>query len=444
MVIKMKWKFILGALCVLLLTSPAVVFANEDTYIVTLNDTVSFYGLPQNDERNYIVVSSEELTEYLDAGIVEEYEPNYEVELLGENWNIDAINCDFAWELGCFGNEVRIGVIDSGLYPFPELEDNMIVGKNYLDGSDDTSDNIGHGTFVTGIIASKSKGISYNSKIVPLKCFEKDKDTYVNDLLDAIYDAIDIYDCDVINMSLGVSSDSSRLKRAVTYAVNHGAIVVSAVGNDGNTTMYYPAGYDNIIGVGSVDKSLDKSWFSQNNKSVFVTAPGEELESLSVLGYTNNAGTSFSAPHVTALAAVAKCIDKEITTEEFMNLLSVTSKDLGDVGYDNTFGYGLIDFESFISKMLENTEVFVSPMCEENGKIFGVIYNNSNDKKDLTLISSNYNGSQFLNVNSEDVSLEPKQKYTFKNDTSGNIVKYMAWNSLNKMCPETNARTLNR
>lgn len=443
-VIKMKWEFILGALCMLLLISPAVVFANEDTYIVTLNDTVSFYGLTKNDERNYIVVSSEELTEYLDEGIVAEYEPNYKVELLGENWNLDAVNCDFAWELGCFGNEVRIGVIDSGIYPFPELEDNIIEGKNYLDGSSDTADNIGHGTFVTGIIASKSKGISYESKIIPLKCFDKNKDTYVNDLLDAIYDAIDIYDCDVINMSLGLTADSTRLKRAITYATNHGAIVVSAVGNDGNTAMYYPAGYDNAIGVGSVDKALEKSWFSQNNKSVFVTAPGEELESLSVPGYTENAGTSFSTPHVTALAAVAKCIDKEITTEEFMNLLSVTSKDLGDTGYDNAFGYGLVDFESLISKMLENTEVFISPMYEENGKIFGVIYNNFDDKKDVTLINANYNGNQFLKVNSEDVSLEAKQKYTFKNDACGNVVKYMVWKNIKSLIPLAEIRIYNK
>jgi len=440
----MKWKFILGVLCLLLLTSPAVVFADEGTYIVTLKDTVSLFGLAKNDERDYIVVSSDELTEYLDAGIVAEYEPNYKVELLSENWNLDAINCDFAWELGCFGNEVKIGVIDSGLYPFPELEGNVIAGKNYLDGSADTTDNIGHGTFVTGIIASKSKGISYKSKIIPLKCFDKNKDTYVNDLLDAIYDAIDIYDCDVINMSLGVASDSTRLKRAITYATNHGAIVVSAVGNDGNATMYYPAGYDNAIGVGSVDKSLDKSWFSQNNKSVFVTAPGEELESLSVSGYTENAGTSFSAPHVTALAAVAKCIDKGITAEEFMNLLSVTSKDLGDTGYDNVFGYGLVDFESLISKMLENTEVFISPMYEENGKIFGVIYNNSDDKKDLTLINANYNGNRFLKVNSEDVSLEPKQKYTFKNDAYGNVVKYMVWKNIKSLIPLTEIRIYNK
>lgn len=419
----------------LLLIVPIHASANEGTYIVALNDKVAFLGLSPESERNYIVVTAEELDEYLDAGVVAEYEPNHKVELFGENWNLDAVNCNFAWELGCFGNEVRIGVVDSGLYPFPELEGNVLVGKNYLDGSTNTVDDVGHGTFVTGIIASESHGIAYKSKIVPLKCFEKERDTYVSDLLDAIYDAIDIYDCDVINMSFGIQADSSQFKRALTYATNHGAIVVAAVGNEGNTTLYYPAGYDNVVGVGSVDKSNEKSWFSQYNKSVFVTAPGEELKSLSAPGYSGSAGTSFAAPHVTALAAVAKCIDKDITAAEFMNLLAITSKDLGDAGYDNSFGYGLVDFKSLVSKMLENTEVFISPMYEENGKIFGVIYNNSDVGKDLRLINANYNGKQFLNANIKEISFESKQKYIFENIAKGNLAKYIVWVASGEMCP---------
>lgn len=440
----MKLKVIFSVFFVILIIGCITVLADEASYIVTLNDTVSLFGLKHSDNKNYIVVSEEELTQYLNAGIVAEYEPNYKVELFSENWNLDAVNCDFAWELGCFGNEVRIGVIDSGLYPFSELSDNVIEGKNYFDGTSDTTDNIGHGTFVTGIIASESKGISYKSKIVPLKCFDKGKNTYVDDLLDAIYDAIDIYDCDVINMSLGIASYSSKLERAITYATNHGAIVVSAVGNDGTTTIYYPAGYDTVVGVGSVGKTYEKSWFSQKNKSVFVTAPGESLESLSIPGYTENRGTSFSAPHVTAMAAVAKCIDKDITTEEFMRLLSATSKDLGDAGYDIYYGWGLINFEGFISLMLENTDIFISPLYIENNKVSGVIYNNSYMRQDVTCISADYTENQFLNVNTQNISLDVKQKYVFENYVDGNLIKYMVWNNFSEICPAAEIRTLNK
>lgn len=438
----MKWRFILGALCMLLLTSPADAFANEDTYIVTLKDTVSLFGLAKNDERDYIVVSSDELTEYLDAGIVAEYEPNYKVDLLGENWNLDAINCDFAWELGCFGNEVRIGVIDSGLYPFPELGDNVIEGKNYLDGSDDTTDNIGHGTFVTGIIASKSKGISYKSKIIPLKCFEKNRDTYVDDLLDAVYDAVDIYDCDVINMSLGLPADSTRLKRAITYAVNHGSIVVSAVGNDGTSAMYYPAGYDNVVGVGSIDKNYEKSCFSQYNNSVFVTAPGEYLESLSIDGYSDNSGTSFSAPHVTALATIAKCIDKDIDTNEFKNILSVASDDLGATGYDVHYGYGLVNYKKFINEMIKSKSVFMSPINAENGKLYSIIYNNSEKEKTLAAIYAVHNGNALENCFITPIKLLPNEKYRFENPISTGHIKYMVWDNLLTIKPVTNQREL--
>lgn len=440
----MKWRFILGALCMLLLTSPADAFANEDTYIVTLNDTVSLFGLTKNDERNYIVVSSNELTEYLDAGIVAEYEPNYKVDLLGENWNLDAVNCEFAWELGCFGNEVRIGVIDSGLYPFPELGDNVIEGKNYLDASTDTTDNIGHGTFVTGIIASKSKGISYKSKIIPLKCFEKDRDTYVDDLLDAVYDAVDIYDCDVINMSVGFTEYSIRLERAIKYATNNGVIVVSAVGNDGNATIYYPSAYDDAIGVGSVNKFNEKSWFSQTNQSVFVTAPGEELESLSAPGYTENAGTSFSAPHVTALAAVAKCIDKDVTTKEFKELLVKSSTDLGTVGYDTYYGYGLINFKEFIKQMIAETPAFLFSLNIEDNNVYSVIYNNSDAELTVSCIYAQYENDLLYDCIVVPVTIPTGQTYKFQNPYLSKTFKYMVWQNLKTLKPLTESREFNK
>lgn len=93
------------------------------------------------------------------------------------------------------------------------IKDNIIQGKNYLDETKGTEDNVGHGTFVTGIIASNSYGISHKSKIIPLKCFDKNTDTYIDDIIPAIYDAVDIYKCDVINMSFGITSNSRNWKK---------------------------------------------------------------------------------------------------------------------------------------------------------------------------------------------------------------------------------------
>jgi len=427
---------------ILLIVIHVTAFASENTYIVTLNDTVSLFNMSTNNERDYVVVSADELKDYLDSGIVKEYEPNYKIELLSDNWNLDAVNCQFAWELGCFGNEVKIGIIDSGLYPFEELEPNIIAGKNYLDGSDNTTDNIGHGTYVAGIIASKSKGISHKSKIIPLKCFDNDADTYVSHLLDAIDNAVNVYKCDVINMSLGMTTKSTKLEEAITKATNKGVIVLAAAGKGGSTTMFYPAGYNNAVGVGSINKNYTKSSFSPYNSSIFVTAPGEGFESLKTPNYSiSTSGTSFATPHVTALAAVAKCIDNSINTDEFMYLLSETSQDLGDFGYDTHYGHGLVNFEGFLSKLLENTEIFVSPLYVENNKIFGTLYNNTLKRQAVTLINSNYSGNMLLNTNTKSISLGAKQKYNFENAINGNISKFLLWDSLSNMLPVINSKT---
>ena len=135
------------------------------------------------------------------------------------------------------------------------------------------------------LLASNSYGISHKSKIIPLKCFDKNTDTYIDDIIPAIYDAVDIYKCDVINMSFGITSNSQKLEKVVTYALTNNVIVVASVGNQGCETLYYPAAYEGVIGVGSINNNSEVSTFSQYNTSVDVVAPGEALESLRIDEY---------------------------------------------------------------------------------------------------------------------------------------------------------------
>ena len=48
----------------------------------------------------------------------------------------------------------------------------------------------------------------------------------------------------------------------------------AAAGNDGGTTTCYPAGYDNVIGVGATDANDNRASFSNHNSNVDLTAPG--------------------------------------------------------------------------------------------------------------------------------------------------------------------------
>jgi len=353
------------------------VHATEESYIVKFNDSLQTYAATeQGTSRQYTSATYAEVEEYLEMGIVAYYEPDYTISLFEEivdevdetPWNLDNIKIEKAWKIGCYGNEVRVGVIDSGCMPHPDLEQNLLEGRNYISTDvTDTADNIGHGTYVSGIIAAEYNdaymtGVAPQAKIIPLKCFEPDMETTTLMIATAIRDAVDIYECDVINLSLGISESyiTTALEEAVKHAIQNGCILVAAVGNKGNATAYYPANYDDVVGVGSVNKYNMRSTFSQKNATVDVVAPGEGISSLAIDGYTETSGTSFATPHVTALAAIAKGIDRRITSQEFDALLAATSTKLEE----NYCGYGILNAEAIIDELLKEMPAFLSPVTE--------------------------------------------------------------------------------
>ena len=138
---------------------------------------------------------------------------------------------------------------------------------------------------------------------------------------------------DVINYSSGAKQISSGIREAVSYAVSKGVIVVCSTGNDGSTTLYYPGALEDTIGVGSINKGMERSEFSHRNKSIFVVAPGEDVCSLAQGGNVRtSSGTSFSAPFVTGVAALLKEAHPEMNTDDFKAILQASCKDLGDAG----------------------------------------------------------------------------------------------------------------
>ena len=122
-----------------------------------------------------------------------------------------------------------------------------------------------------------------------------------------------------------------------------------------NDEYIYPASYENVISVGAVDGAGRFRANSTKNDKVFVTAPGQQILSLglSAKGYKCyvKSGTSYSSPVIAAMAAVAKQKNADISVEEFKKLLKETSADKGDEGYDNAYGYGLVDMKALAEKI---------------------------------------------------------------------------------------------
>ena len=312
------------------------------------------------------VASREDLDGLIASGSVEYWEPDYTVEFFGavndtyysRQWNLSDIGAENAWSAGITGRGVRVAVIDSGV--FREHEDlrgtDILTGESVISGVTGTDDAVGHGTLVTGIIAAESNngmgiaGIADQVTIVPIKCFASTNEANVSDICAGIYKAVDFYNCGVICLSLGTPDDSAFLHKAVDYASQHGAIVVAAVGNDGKAGYYYPAAYESVVGVGSYDSDGQVSSFSEKNDSVFISAPGGDVYS-TYIGRSNSyalaGGTSFAAPHVAALAALAKSAAPSMNVTGFKELLRETCRDAGAPGYDTSYGYGKIDMTDF-------------------------------------------------------------------------------------------------
>lgn len=373
--------------CLLLIISTAVMIlpnitASADTeYIVKFKDSVLFscedtaVGLTPFIPKlglyttNDITGLDTDLIEFIEEDSVVELFDTYDYSKITENQEYAITNIKSMWDIGIYGKGVRVGVIDSGCNRHTAFQDNLKDGASFIDDVADTYDNIGHGTAVCGIIGAgygfdNIIGTARKAEIIPLKFIDRNTagktlGGTVKTLSSAIISSVDDFNCDIINMSCG-TNNSEMLKTAVDYAVSKGAIIVAAVGNNGTEKYNYPAAYDNVIGVGSVNKSKQHSGFSNTNDSVFVTAPGEGVTILSGDGVKSGKGTSFSAPYVSGIITNMCEINPDITPEEVMEIISKTAEDLGDEGYDENFGYGLINVDAIVDYMLKDCEYYIS------------------------------------------------------------------------------------
>lgn len=328
-------------------------------------------------------VDAKELGRLLAADALEWYEedqelrfPDASVPAEADSALLQADTADTSWPLAmigapldpALGKGVRVAVIDSGANAHADLEGCLAPGWNYVDNNSDTADSNGHGTAVCGLIAGCGDhgllGAAPGAELVPLKCFVSDKGK-VSLICEALAAAVDEYGCSVINMSLSLSERSSgrrALEEAVKYAQERGAVVVAAVGNGGTATAYYPALMDDVIGVGAVDRSGMIYYRSNHNSSVFLTAPGVDVESLSGLdGYARFTGTSFAAPFVTGAVAAMKSLRPGADIAVLQELLAANATDRGLDGYDPYYGNGILHLGRCLNVLTGEEGVRLSP-----------------------------------------------------------------------------------
>jgi hypothetical protein len=293
-----------------------------------------------------------------------------------QQYNLDLVDAYQAWQIETGDAGVTVAIIDSGI----DTDHQELVGRisdlsynAYTEevGISYVEDDLGHGTNVAGIIAAKRDndfgidGLTDNVQLMVIKVNKPGEEGYLNSLIiKGIYYAVD-NGADVINLSLGSTSQDSRVLEAVEYAHQNEVFVVASSGNDGNDVPFYPASYPTVISVGSVSENSEISYFSNYGEYVDLVAPGDLLYTTNLdNGFAKVSGTSFSAPHVSALIALLISTGN-FSYEEIHQNLTRSSVDLGETGRDDYYGYGLINLNnSLLTDLVKIT--LIKNNSEEN------------------------------------------------------------------------------
>lgn len=275
----------------------------------------------------------------------------------GSQTSLGLVGYPAAWETTTGSAGVVIAILDTGLdLGHAEFSGRIVAGYDFVnDDSDPTDDSYsGHGTLVTGIAAATGNngtdiaGVDWNAQIMPIKVLNQFGNGNYSDVAEGIIWAVD-NGADVINLSLGGPTvPGPALQAAIDYANANGVIVVAASGN-GNSDLYYPAQYATVIAVGAVDNDLDRVSYSNFGPGLDVVAPGEDiLSTLPGGGYALVSGTSAASPQVAALAALIVSVMESPSPQAVLDVITSTALDLGDAGFDEEYGFGLIQADAAV------------------------------------------------------------------------------------------------
>ena len=292
-------------------------------------------------------------------------------------WHFPLIQAEQAWDI-TKGAGVKVAVLDTGIvYGGPDGVNLCTNGaydvvNNDTDPTDGSS--LSHGTHVAGTIAQITSfdnvtstvgtaGLSPQACVMPVKVLDDSGNGSFADIAEGIYRAINA-GAKVINMSLsvnarfGITSDPI-MDPALDAAHIAGLTVVAATGNDGHRkNVGYPAIYSTVIAVAATDYRNKLTRYSNRGTGLDLVAPGgdtgrddngdgyvdgvlQETYYLGSWGHYFLDGTSMASPHVAAIAALL-IANGAATPDEVFLALSSTTTDLGNTGYDSSYGHGLV------------------------------------------------------------------------------------------------------
>ncbi|MFZ5980266.1 MAG: S8 family serine peptidase, partial [Candidatus Zixiibacteriota bacterium] len=237
-------------------------------------------------------------------------------------------------------------------------------------------DKVGHGTHTMGIMlgstATDTFGVAPDAEWITAGVIDQGRDlnTTISDIINAFQWALDPDDDtsttddvpDVISNSWGVPAGilpdcNETFWQMIDNVEAAGIVTIFACGNEGPDagTIRNPADRAstplNSFSVGAVDDDKVIAGFSSRGPSSCngaikpeIVAPGVAIYSSTKGGiYKYMSGTSMAAPFISGLVALCRQYNPDATVEQIKNAFILSAEDLGNLGEDNNYGYGLVD-----------------------------------------------------------------------------------------------------
>ncbi|WP_075617726.1 S8 family peptidase [Paenisporosarcina indica] len=321
-------------------------------------------------------------------------------EVANVEWNVDRVKAPDVWAMGIDGSGTVVASIDTGVqWNHPALKEkyrgyNAQTGEvnhnfNWFDataGQSSPYDDQGHGTHVTGTMVgsepngSNQVGVAPGAKFISVKAFTAAGGSDTNLLAAAQWilaptDAqgntrVDLAP-DVVNNSWGGGAGLDEWYRDVV--INWRAAEIFPEFSAGNTTLSNPGGpgsvaapanYPESFATGATDINNNVGSFSLRGPSPYnqikpdISAPGVNIRSsVPGSGYEGGwNGTSMSGPAVSAVAALLRQVNANLTVAEMEQILKDTAIPLTDTQYTTTpnhgYGYGLVDAYEAVTSIM--------------------------------------------------------------------------------------------
>ena len=258
-------------------------------------------------------------------------------------WYHTQVNSELAWDISTGSQSIKIAIIDNGA-PSDHLDLNVFKQRDVSDNDDDAtppqtynqSSSWSHGTHCSGLATAEinnSTGIASlggNAELIIVKA------TGDNQNPSSIYNSYAgvQWACEnganVISMSYGSENSSNALQELINAYPE--IVFLAAAGNDGSSTQNFPAAYQNVIGVGSVDSNDQRSSFSNYNVGfpwVDIAAPGgysyggllSTVYTQNLNGYARFGGTSMATPFAAGLVGLMLSVNPSLSPSQIQGCL---------------------------------------------------------------------------------------------------------------------------